>query len=120
MPPVLIQGGKAPLAHLGHLVYNRPTTREQSLLGLDLPIRQRYVNWLVRLATLDIGTSLHGQSVTEVPKVVIPPTLPVFFTETILAFMIGMWLTRQQAWQWISLLSWGVQTGSLKSPPATI
>ena len=44
-------------------------------LGLDLPLWQRYINWLARLATLDFGTSFFGQPVTEMLKVVIPPTL---------------------------------------------
>jgi peptide/nickel transport system permease protein len=74
-------------------------------LGLDLPIWQRYVNWLVRLATLDFGTSFFGQPVTEMLKAAIPPTLLVFFTGTVLAFMIGMWLGKRTAWRGTGCLS---------------
>lgn len=68
-------------------------------LGLDLPIWQRYTNWLVRVATLDFGESFFGGDVTELLGTVIPPTLLVFFTGTVLAFMIGMWLGKRTAWR---------------------
>ncbi len=81
----------------------RAELREQ--LGLDLPIWQRYVNWLVSLATLDFGESFFGGSVTEMLSTVIPPTLLVFFTGTVLAFMIGMWLGKRTAWRGTGCLS---------------
>jgi peptide/nickel transport system permease protein len=77
-------------------------------LGLDLPIWQRYLNWLDQLIHLDLGESLTGQPMTELLKHVIPPTLLVFLTGTILAFLTGLWLGKATAWRrssWLSRLT---------------
>ena len=71
----------------------------QKELGLDLPLWQQYLNWLHRLATGSLGTSFYGNSVTESMKAVLPPTLLIFLTGTIIAFAIGQWLGKVTAWR---------------------
>jgi peptide/nickel transport system permease protein len=89
----------------------RDDLRQQ--LGLDLPIWQRYLQWLRQIATLDLGNSLSGQPIIEIMKQVIPATLLVFFTGTIAAFMIGLWLGKRTAWQGSALLSRVTTLGGL-------
>jgi peptide/nickel transport system permease protein len=74
-------------------------------LGLDLPIGQRYLKWLRSIVTLDFGTTFYGEPLDELAKRVIPPTLLVFVTGTIIAFMIGMWLGKRTAWRGSGVLS---------------
>jgi peptide/nickel transport system permease protein len=74
-------------------------------LGLDLPIWQRYIQWLKQLIKLDLGTSLYGPDIADILKDVIPPTLLVFCTGTALAFLIGLWLGKQTAWRGSGFLS---------------
>jgi peptide/nickel transport system permease protein len=74
-------------------------------LGLNLPIGQRYLRWLGQIATLDLGRSFTGQPILEVLKDVVPATLLVFFTGTLLAFSIGMWLGKRTAWRGSGFLS---------------
>lgn len=72
--------------------------RMRAQLGLDLPLWKRYLKWLSQIVRLDLGTSLTGEPVLEVFKLIIPPTMLVFVTGTILAFMIGLWLGTRTAW----------------------
>ncbi len=74
-------------------------------LGLNLPIWQRYFHWLGQIAVLDLGTSMNGDPIIEILKLVIPPTLLVFFTGTIFAFLTGLWLGKRTSWQGSALLS---------------
>ena len=88
------------------LVMN-PTQREilRNQLGMDLPIEQRYLEWLRQVITLDLGTSLNGEPVIETFKKVIPPTLLVFFTGTAVAFLVGLWLGKRTAWRGTGFIS---------------
>jgi peptide/nickel transport system permease protein len=74
-------------------------------LGLDLPVWERYLQWLRQLVTLDLGYSFTGPPIVDVLKDVIPPTLFVFVTGTTIAFLIGLWLGKRTAWQGSSFLS---------------
>lgn len=74
-------------------------------LGLDLPILQRYFRWLRTVFTMELGTSFGGQPILEIIKTALPPTLFVFFTGTIIAFMIGLWLGKRTAWRGTGFLS---------------
>ncbi|MGD9048277.1 MAG: ABC transporter permease [Anaerolineae bacterium] len=74
-------------------------------LGLDLPIWERYLQWLRQLVTLDLGYSFTGPPIVEVLKDVIPPTLFVFVTGTTIAFLIGLWLGKRTAWSGSGFLS---------------
>jgi len=89
----------------------RDDLRQQ--LGLDLPIWRRYLQWLHQIATLDLGNSLSGQPIIEIMKQVIPATLLVFFSGTIAAFIIGLWLGKRTAWRGSALLSRVATLGSL-------
>ncbi len=74
-------------------------------LGLDLPIWQRYFQWLGQLASLNLGESLNGQPIVDILKQVIPATLLVFFIGTIFSFMLGLWLGKVTAWRGSAWLS---------------
>lgn len=74
-------------------------------LGLDLPIWQRYYEWLRSLITLDLGDSLTGEPMVAVLKQVIPPTLFVFVVGTAIAFLFGFWLGERTAWRGTGFLS---------------
>jgi peptide/nickel transport system permease protein len=67
-------------------------------LGLNLPIWQRYLKWLGEVFTLNFGSSLSGMRIIDILEIVVPPTLLVFVTGTIVAFIIGMWLGKVTAW----------------------
>jgi peptide/nickel transport system permease protein len=84
----------------------RDEMREE--LGLNLPLWQRYLNWMGDLFRLDLGRSFTGQPIVEILKETIPPTLLVFAIGTALAFMIGLWLGTRTGWSgsgWLSRLT---------------
>ncbi len=89
----------------------RDDLRDQ--LGLGMPIWQRYLHWLKNIATLDLGTSFNGQPIVEILSQVIPATLLVFFTGTIAAFIIGLWLGKRTAWRGSAFLSRAATLGGL-------
>jgi len=68
-------------------------------LGLDLPLWNRYFHWLGQVVRLDFGGSMGGEHILDIFKQVIPPTLLVFVTGTVLAFMIGLWLGKITSWR---------------------
>lgn len=68
-------------------------------LGLDLPLWNRYFHWLGQVVRLDFGGSMGGEQILDIFKQVIPPTLLVFVTGTVLAFMIGLWLGKITSWR---------------------
>ncbi len=72
--------------------------RMRAQMGLDLPLWKRYLQWLSKIVRLDLGTSLTGEAILDVFKMIIPPTMLVFVIGTILAFMIGLWLGTRTAW----------------------
>ncbi|MGD2205215.1 MAG: ABC transporter permease [Anaerolineae bacterium] len=74
-------------------------------LGLDLPIGKRYLNWLRQVATWDLGRSFSGQPIMDTFKEVVPATLSVFVTGTILAFVIGLSLGKFTAWRGTGFVS---------------
>ena len=72
-------------------------------LGLDLPIWQRYLNWLIGILHGDLGNSFSpfeaGDPVMDVIKSTLPITLLIFGSGTALAFIIGQWLGKVAAWR---------------------
>jgi peptide/nickel transport system permease protein len=70
----------------------------QAELGLDLPLWQQYINWLQRLVKGD-ATSFYGFSATENIKAVLPASLLIFFTGTLISFLIGQGLGKWLAWR---------------------
>lgn len=77
----------------------------QQELGIDLPLGQRYLHWVRQLLSGSLGTSFYGDPVAEVLKGLIPYTLLVFFTGTVIAFLFGQWLGRVVAWRGPGLFS---------------
>jgi peptide/nickel transport system permease protein len=75
----------------------REAMREQ--LGLNLPIWERYFNWLGHIIRLDFGYSMSGEPIVEVLKRVIPATLLVFVIGTGVSFSIGLSLGKFIAWK---------------------
>ncbi|MBC8331933.1 MAG: ABC transporter permease [Anaerolineae bacterium] len=88
-------------------IYCNAECREElrTQLGLNLPIWQRYFQWLRQIATLDLGNSLNGEPIVDILKTVLPATLLVFFIGTIIAFMLGLWLGKRTSWTGSALLS---------------
>ena len=78
----------------------------QHELGLDIPLGQRYFNWLRDLLHGDLGLSLYGRSVLDVLKETLPYTLLVFFLGTVIAFQLGQKLGRLTAWPVKSTHPW--------------
>mgnify|MGYP006283779125 CR=1 FL=1 len=87
--------------------------RMRAQLGLDLPLWKRYFHWLGQIVTLDLGNSMSGKPVIDILKGVIPPTLLVFLTGTMIAFLIGSWLGKVTAWSKWGLPSRLVTLGGL-------
>lgn len=81
----------------------REAMREQ--LGLNLPIGERYLYWLGQIVRLDLGESLNGEPINDLLQEVVPATLLVFLTGTLLAYMIGLWLGKVTAWRGSGLVS---------------
>jgi len=88
------------------MIYNRAQRAQmQEELGLDRPLWERYLNWAQRLLHGSLGTSYNGFPVVGYLKQLIPPTLLVFFTGTLIAFLLGQWLGKVVAWRGSGLLS---------------
>lgn len=95
---VMIPGDYVDKYALGLTKVERDQLRE--LLGLDVPIGFRYLYWLQDLFRGDLGSSYTGVvPISEILKMVIPPTILVFLTGTLIAFYIGLWLGKRTAWQ---------------------
>ena len=86
-------------------------------LGLDLPIGERYLNWVGNLLRGDLGRSYSlrgsGQSILEILKAATPPTILVFGVGTALAFLLGLWLGKITAWRGPGLISSSITFGSI-------
>ncbi|HDQ72434.1 MAG TPA: ABC transporter permease [Chloroflexi bacterium] len=82
-------------------------------LGIDMPLGERYVTWLKRLAQGSLGTSFYGYPVVEYLKGLIPYTLLVFFTGTLIAFLFGQWLGKVVTWQRSGVLTTTATFGAI-------
>lgn len=82
-------------------------------LGLDRPLWEQYLRWLSHVVRGDLGPSLFGGQVVDILKVVIPPTLLVFFTGALIAFLFGQWLGKVAAWRAPRLLAGSAVLGSI-------
>jgi peptide/nickel transport system permease protein len=82
-PVDVILGPRAPEAAKAAL-------REQ--LGLNLPLREQYANYLGDLLHLDLGTSLtsRGQSVWEIIQAYFPATVELAFFSMAIALIVGV------------------------------
>lgn len=73
--------------------------RIRQSLGLDLSLWQQYLVWLRNILRGDLGPSFSGPPVSEILRSVLPSTLLVFVTGTVIAFLIGQWLGKATAWR---------------------
>jgi peptide/nickel transport system permease protein len=78
-------------------------------LGLDLPIRERYIFWLSNLFRGDLGRSFTpfgpGPPVSDVIVSILPSTVLIFGIGTGIAFLLGFWLGKYTGWRgrgWLS------------------
>ena len=74
-------------------------------LGLNQPLWEQYFEWVRTILSGDLGRSFYGPPVIEMLKNLLPPTLLIFFTGTVIAFLLGQWLGRVVAWRKPGFLS---------------
>lgn len=100
------------------LMLSRSEIQElRQVLGLDLPIWERYLNWLQNLLRGDLGRSFtlrgSGPTVLEILKEATPPTILVFGIGTALAFSLGLWLGKVTGWRTPGLVSGSITFGGI-------
>jgi len=67
--------------------------RLQAVYGLDKPLVQQYIDWIVNLVQLDFGISfVSGQDVTDEILKRLPITLGINITSLVLVFFLSIWL----------------------------
>lgn len=68
--------------------------------GLDKPLWEQYLNYLVQMSHLDLGYSItnYPKRVNELMGVALPWTIGLLGTTTILAFLIGSFLGALMTW----------------------
>jgi peptide/nickel transport system permease protein len=80
-----------------------PEVRDQMRvnLGLDKPPLQRYIKWLQNFATGNLGVSFvhYPRPVMDIIIERAPRTIVLFFTSTLVSFLIGFVLGKQLAWR---------------------
>ena len=92
-----------------------PAEREElrADLGIDQPLLTQYLRWMGRLFRGDLGRSLYGFSVVQQLKNVVPYTLLVFLTGTLIAFFVGQWLGKMTAWRGPGILTGATVTTAI-------
>lgn len=108
---IMIPGDFTTQFSLSHTREQREEMRHE--LGLDLPLWRRYLHWLGRVGRGDLGNSLYGPPVVEVLKAMVPYTLLVFVSGTVIAFLFGQWLGRVVAWRGPGLFSGVASFGAI-------
>ncbi len=106
---------------VSHLVLGLTLSEAQEMraaLGLDLPIWERYLAWVMGLLQGDLGMSYTwfggtGPSVISILKSVVPASILVFGLGTLIAFVIGQWLGKVTAWQGPGFVSGSVTFGAI-------
>ena len=66
--------------------------------GLNRPLVDRYADFMVGLARLDLGTSFGGEPVFDLIREALPVTLTVFITGTVIGWIMGELLGRIGTW----------------------
>jgi len=107
---LLVPGDWATQFSLGATPEQLAELRHQ--LGLDLPLGQQYLNWLQNFFNGSMGYSMTGIPVSEVLKRVMPSTLLIFASGTVLAFSLGYHLGKVTAWRQ-GVVSSGTTLGSI-------
>lgn len=105
------------VSHLALGLTNEGSAQLRRQLGLDLPIWQRYLQWIANLLKGDLGYSYsfagRGRSVMAELGEALPPSILVFGLGTIIAFLLGQWLGRISAWRGSGLLSKSITFSSI-------
>jgi peptide/nickel transport system permease protein len=92
---------------VSHLILGLTLSEAQEMreaIGLDQPLWEQYLAWLMSLLQGDLGRSYtwfggSGASVVSILKSVVPASILVFGLGTLIAFMIGQWLGKVTAWR---------------------
>jgi peptide/nickel transport system permease protein len=66
--------------------------------GLDRPLMERYIEFMLGLAGGDLGTSFSGAPVAEALTEALPVTLTVFITGSVIGWVVGEQLGRLGSW----------------------
>jgi peptide/nickel transport system permease protein len=82
-------------------------------LGIDQPLWAQYLLWFRRLFSGSLGTSFYGYPVLDALKALIPYTLLVFLTGTLIAFTFGQWLGKVTAWRGPGLFTSSATLGAI-------
>ena len=82
-------------------------------LGIDQPLWAQYLLWFRRLFSGNLGTSFYGYPVVDALKALIPYTLLVLLTGTLIAFAFGQWLGKVTAWRGPGLLTSSATLGAI-------
>lgn len=88
----------------------------RSIYGLDKPLLQQYLDWVINLVTLNFGISfVSGMAVSEVVAERLPVTLAMNIVALIVTFIISLWLGIKAAMRYESLTDRVVSQFSLVS-----
>ena len=79
-------------------------------LGLDRPLPVRYAEFLIGLASGDLGTSFRGGPVADMLRDALPVTLTVFIIGALIGWVIGETLGRLGAWSRSRVAGSGIST----------
>jgi len=66
--------------------------------GLNRPLPERYADFMLGLASGDLGTSFSGSPVLELIREAVPVTLTVFVAGTVIGWVLGETLGRLGSW----------------------
>ncbi len=70
----------------------------QSIYGLDKPIVEQYIDWVINLFTLNFGISfVSGMAVSEVVLERLPVTLAMNVAAMFITFVVSLWMGIQAA-----------------------
>lgn len=67
-------------------------------LGIDQPLWEQYLNYMSMILRGRLGDSFYGYPVIDALKALLPYTMLLFLTGTLIAFSFGQWLGKVTAW----------------------
>ncbi|MFE4454814.1 ABC transporter permease [Streptomyces sp. NPDC056796] len=62
----------------------------RAVLGLDRPVAHRFLDWMTGLPTGDLGTSAHGERITDMVSAAFPNTLLLSGTALLLTLVLAL------------------------------
>ncbi len=88
----------------------------RAIYGLDKPLLQQYIDWVVNLLTLNFGISfVSGMAVSDVVVERLPVTLSMNIIALIITFFLSLWMGIKAALRYESLTDKAVSQFSLVS-----